>query len=678
MMKRKLFILLALLAPLALSAHYKVTVTPEKDMTEAQRRAYGATTTFEVLNENFDGFTRGTEKYPYKDHSLTENGNMIDPDLTHGLQWTGNGVYSAGGCACLEGYGVSTMSLNTPCQDYSGTVHVSMRAKYHEVKFVPEGNAPTDSVRWAGGGVQLLFSNQRGAKPNVDPDLKDAVVGNAVYMKNVRVYEDQGWCQIDIEFDNYDTYSDSYFSFSTSDGVLLDDIRITCSPDKFVGAPVVNGVTDVTDTSFTVNFEPTRQAFDYRVYLYTQKGFDDQGNPRYIPVLEPEIMEALEAMGMTMEDYMAEFAESFPDDPMSYLNYGSVDDRHEKSFTFSGLDPNEQYYYSVRAHYVLICSPETVYPMRELPVPAVSPATDIAAKGFTAAWEPTVKGDGYEVNLYGATQVKEDTNDVVLLHEDFSGVSQYTDSKDIDTAEAFPADGNLTLDDMTVLPGWTSNLKHVKLTDGMIGADALYNLTSPTLYVGGADVAKFHVRLQSTTDQYSLYLNFADKPYVLSSSDFVDDEYFELPTNGLEETTLRIYAPDAYPIFIDELTVTQDLQAGATVYNWMSRYNVGKDANTLPVDELDTDLFDDYAYSVKSTRGEGTSMQRSAESPRMVVELANGTSHPGSGVSGITSDGADVYETERYSLQGVRLSAPAPGINIVKYSDGSVRKIFVK
>lgn len=38
----------------------------------------------------------------------------------------------------------------------------------------------------------------------------------------------------------------------------------------------------------------------------------------------------------------------------------------------------------------------------------------------------------------------------------------------------------------------------------------------------------------------------------------------------------------------------------------------------------------------------------------------------------------DVVEIERYDLSGCRLEAPVRGVNIVKYSDGSVRKIIVK
>ncbi len=47
--------------------------------------------------------------------------------------------------------------------------------------------------------------------------------------------------------------------------------------------------------------------------------------------------------------------------------------------------------------------------------------------------------------------------------------------------------------------------------------------------------------------------------------------------------------------------------------------------------------------------------------------------------TGVESTSADdVTEVERFSIDGTRLTSPAKGINIVKYSDGSVRKVFVK
>ena len=43
-----------------------------------------------------------------------------------------------------------------------------------------------------------------------------------------------------------------------------------------------------------------------------------------------------------------------------------------------------------------------------------------------------------------------------------------------------------------------------------------------------------------------------------------------------------------------------------------------------------------------------------------------------------TTTSTDVEKVARYSVNGQRLSAPTKGLNIVKYSDGSVKKVAVR
>jgi hypothetical protein len=40
--------------------------------------------------------------------------------------------------------------------------------------------------------------------------------------------------------------------------------------------------------------------------------------------------------------------------------------------------------------------------------------------------------------------------------------------------------------------------------------------------------------------------------------------------------------------------------------------------------------------------------------------------------------GGDIHEVARYTLDGKQLTAPAKGVNIVRLSDGSIRKVIVK
>ena len=50
---------------------------------------------------------------------------------------------------------------------------------------------------------------------------------------------------------------------------------------------------------------------------------------------------------------------------------------------------------------------------------------------------------------------------------------------------------------------------------------------------------------------------------------------------------------------------------------------------------------------------------------------------PGDGIEDISADN-EAYETARYSLDGRRLSRPMPGVNILRMSDGSSRKVVVE
>lgn len=47
------------------------------------------------------------------------------------------------------------------------------------------------------------------------------------------------------------------------------------------------------------------------------------------------------------------------------------------------------------------------------------------------------------------------------------------------------------------------------------------------------------------------------------------------------------------------------------------------------------------------------------------------------GIDKVTTS-TDAKELSRYSVNGQRLSAPAKGLNIVKYNDGSVKKVVVQ
>ena len=66
----------------------------------------------------------------------------------------------------------------------------------------------------------------------------------------------------------------------------------------------------------------------------------------------------------------------------------------------------------------------------------------------------------------------------------------------------------------------------------------------------------------------------------------------------------------------------------------------------------------------------------SMDGGRMVVDLKSGKSQ--SVDEEEIQIAPEAVEVERYTLDGRRVNAPVPGLNIIRYSDGSVRKVMVK
>lgn len=62
----------------------------------------------------------------------------------------------------------------------------------------------------------------------------------------------------------------------------------------------------------------------------------------------------------------------------------------------------------------------------------------------------------------------------------------------------------------------------------------------------------------------------------------------------------------------------------------------------------------------------------------IIANAAKALVKAGSGVEAASIDSKNAVEVARYAIDGRQISAPQQGINIVRYSDGSVRKVFVR
>ena len=89
---------------------------------------------------------------------------------------------------------------------------------------------------------------------------------------------------------------------------------------------------------------------------------------------------------------------------------------------------------------------------------------------------------------------------------------------------------------------------------------------------------------------------------------------------------------------------------------------------TAQLTELEYDS--NYCYVAYVKTSEGETFYGEIQSLRTGL----GTS----GIGSVTKRGTDAVEVARYNLKGHRINSPQPGLNIIRMSDGTVCKVFVK
>lgn len=706
MRKTLLTTALAISATLCMSAApFKVTVTPlgEKPA-DSMLKAPAVSKADVIVNEDFSGFTEGetldVNKWGEQMCSYYSS-EEIDPSLTHGAQWTGHNVHQAGGCAGLFDINVQDPAyINTPKMDYSGSVTITFLAKSLLTEWEEE-DENGEMKKWHFSSTTIMMrmaTDDYNVKFDYGSDDFTDYAGN---FDSFPIYPHQGWCKIKIEFDNYSAYNDAFFQIASAGHLLIDDLKITTSVDKFIAEPVFKGFTGATEDSFTISFESVRKAFNYYTYLYELDGQDENGNPIYKTVIipenlfSPEQLEQIAQMGMTVDEYLHFMAEQMGmtyDELMEmmvmdkpYNNFGEVhhvDGTNEYTFTYTNLDPTKQYYFDIRSHYYRAFSPENIRPVEVVGTPTNLDATDISETGFTANWSKITKCDGYTVDLYGVNVV-EDEDNFVIFEEDFDATEELTDSTDINNPDATGEGSDITFDDLTSSPGWVfGDDNYILIVKGKAGLGVddygCFRLTSPTMYVAGADMATLSLSVKSTIEDYELRIRFAGQVYSLPVEGNKFEGEIELPTFGLKETNFAISGPDEAPIFIDYISVSQPLQKGDMTFTWLGREETDKETLSYAFSDLDPERFGRYAFSANAFRGEDDKKMSSFDGERIIVDLKNCSSSSQFSEVEEVMAAVEIVEVARYTLDGQCIDKPVKGINITRYSDGSVRKVMVK
>lgn len=223
-----------------------------------------------VINEDFSGFTDGTEDNPSTATILDDMGNFVNKSALKPYsealsykQWGGAGIFSAGGCLAIT----NGMFLNTPAGDMSGEVTLTFRARLSRA-----GGSTTLNA------LKLMFISRSSI---LDYEVKYYNLTDEwqtfTYTSTLGEFEHSGF---------------QFYSMYASNIILVDDIRLEQTRTS-IPAPKVHEAENMTDTSFKAVWNKSIEADHYLLSVFTKneskelmtvsEGFDnikadDKGN----------------------------------------------------------------------------------------------------------------------------------------------------------------------------------------------------------------------------------------------------------------------------------------------------------------------------------------------------------------------------------------------------------------
>ncbi len=223
-----------------------------------------------VINEDFSGFTDGTEDNPSTATILDDMDNFVNKSALKPYsealsykQWGGHGLFSAGGCLAIA----NGMFLNTPAGDMSGEVTLTFRARLSKA-----GGSTTLNA------LKLMFLSRSSI---LDYEVKYYNLTDEwqtfTYTSTLGQFEHSGF---------------QFYSMYASNIILVDDIRLEQTRTS-IPAPKVHEAENMTDTSFKAVWNKSIEADHYLLSVFTKnesnelmtvsEGFDnikadDKGN----------------------------------------------------------------------------------------------------------------------------------------------------------------------------------------------------------------------------------------------------------------------------------------------------------------------------------------------------------------------------------------------------------------
>lgn len=263
------------------------------------------------------------------------------------------------------------------------------------------------------------------------------------------------------------------------------------------------------------------------------------------------------------------------DEPVDAPTTGEASD--EVTFTVDNLDPDTDYYYTVRARNDRFTSASSneveVYTVSR---PETLEPTDITAESYTARWTSHNKVDLYRVEQLRLVEIPRDTAQYEILWEDFARVT--SDFKESDIAEGFIEQGTYTdgyqpIDDLTHIAGWKAS--SLQWVEGWLGGMAAGGpegtiagaITTPRMDLSHNDgECTVELRAWGQTDDWLVIqgLNAACYGAVRFPEGGFVETSVSIPCCTAREQ-LTFYSNNYQPFLIDYIRILQPLRQGDRV-----------------------------------------------------------------------------------------------------------------
>lgn len=346
------------------------------------------------------------------------------------------------------------------------------------------------------------------------------------------------------------------------------------------------------------------------------------------------------------------------------------------SYTVDGLDPAIDYSFVVKA-----CNAETTSPSSAafdaigVTAPVAEPATDVRKDSYTANWQLSPKAESYIVENYDLYTAPADVAGYVVLNEDFSKISG--SGVTIDKPYAFQ-NGKYEKVNMDMVHNngwqcyWGGYAEGCFVCTGLTDYNISGELVTPQLTLNN-DEGRYQVKLKARSMlQNETLIVYSKSTRESKECNITPDDWstFTLDfTAGQLSDMIAFTSKNHYPFIIDDIKITQNLKAGDHVYTYLNDSEAIEEEETsytfTKLTQPKTDHT--YAYRVYGQRVYNDKKVTSEPSNYVTVDFSAGINK--------TDAAQNATEVARYTVDGVKASSNTRGIVLVKYSDGSVKKL---